>query len=478
MDLEPYFMYNSPFMVNRERITREQSTNKEILRPHYQVAIVGGGLSGITLARQLTQKNIDYLLVDAEKNFTQSVHYLTTKEAADSQGLEREYDNQTTSREPITGYARYDGSVPGLQAIEALDPDRNRPHGFVTLSKQEIKDRARLDGVPLVDGMSVARADMNPENGQWDLHFQNGASTAATILVDATGANAKVAKLTGILDEHIFDNRKVRYCYGAEAAYEGPENMLLFADKFPKQEGVEAREGAGWIMPLGNGKAEIVVGWEGSMKDGGAWYRGKPNLLLQQYVNWFNERGIRIDLSARTSVVSGIFAQEPLDYQKLQPDSNLLLFGESFGLNHPLNGYLISSIAESAHIAAEEIEKRLQGGHWDPYTAMLSRSKIFYGPQVALSRRKTQAAISGEGRASATAKLQEFLVKCLSPDGIWEAIDTGVPIKSLLAGLLANPKYAPLVLNIGFDYLSLLLSEELYQKELWLKLTKGLRREK
>lgn len=461
-----------------ERPVTEQSPRKEVLRPHYPVTIVGGGLSGITLARYLTERNIDYLLVDAEKNLTQSVHYLTTKEAAESLGLESEYGHQIDTREPITGYVRYDGSAPGLNVVESLDPDMNRPHGFVTLSKQEIKERARLDKLPLFEGMSLSQAGINPENNHWNLQFRDGQSTATTILVDATGANARVAKLTGLLDKEIFDNRKVRYCYGAEADYRGPENMLLFADKFPRQEGFGAQEGAGWIMPLGNGKAEIVVGWEGKMKDGGEWYRGKPNQLLQQYVNWFNERGIGIDLSSRTKVVSGIFAEEPLDFRKLKHNSNLLLFGESLGLNHPLNGYLISAIAENARIASIAIEHRLKGENWDPYGEMFAHSKIFYGPQVALSRRKTQGVISGEGRASATAKLQEFLVKCLSPDGIWEAIDKGVSIKTLLTGLLANPKYAPLILNIGFDYLSLLLGDDLYQRELWLKIKKGLRKSK
>ncbi len=462
-------------MSIQEQTPREFSRPKEALNNHYQVVIVGGGLSGITLARHLSKRGIDYLLVDSESgDRSQNVHYLTTRVAAESLGLQEEYNRQINSRVPITGYSRFDGGAADLQTLESLVPDANRPGGFITLSKQDIKNRARVDGIRLASKMSLAEAHKN-DTDIWDLKFQNGQSTSAAILVDATGARARVAKLTGLIDDEIFNKRKIRYCYGANVQYNGPEDTLIFADRFPKQIDLGAQEGAGWIMPLGNGKAEIVVGWEGEMKDAGAWYRGQPLKLLQRYVDWFNERGIAIDASTRSEVISGVFSQQPLDYRKLKHDSNLLLFGEALGLNNPLNGYLISGIDGYAKIISEAIIKRLNGSRENPYEKIFAHSKTFFGPQMALSKRKTEGAISGVGRAAATAKLQEFLIANLSPDGLWDAIDKGVSIRNLLAGLITNPKYIPVVLSLGFDYISLLFSDDLFQKELWLKFKKGMK---
>lgn len=456
-------------MANNER--GELSSPKEPLHPSYQVLIVGAGLSGLALARQLSQRGIDYCLVDAERSKrSQNVHYLTTEASASSLGLLPDYYRQLAARAPITGYERYDATAEGLATLESLAPNPNRPGGFVVLSKQEIKDRVALQGIRTQDGLSVRAATGDKDKTGWRLDFQDGQNTHASILVDATGSKSRVARLTGMIDPAIVNRRIVRACYGAVLPYTGPEDMLLFADKYPPHPDLKAREGAGWVMPLGNQTAEVVVGWESPLEDAGKWMAGNPLGLLEQYAQWFSSRGIPIRLTGRTQVVAGTFSQEPLNYRKLQPDSNLLLFGESLGLNHPLNGYLISRIDDFARIASREIEARLNDKKWNPYEALFSEGDILYGPQVALSRKKMAGVQSGEGRSSATAKLQRFLVACLSPDGLWSAIDNGIPVKELLKGLLANPKYAPVVADIGLDYLTLLLEDNFYKQELALKI--------
>ena len=61
----------------------EEYQHKEKTAERYQVVIVGGGLSGIALARHLERAGVDYCILDSEPLAkSQSVHYLTTKQAA------------------------------------------------------------------------------------------------------------------------------------------------------------------------------------------------------------------------------------------------------------------------------------------------------------------------------------------------------------------------------------------------------------
>ncbi len=452
----------------------EEYQHKEKTAERYQVVIVGGGLSGIALARHLERAGVDYCILDSEPLAkSQSVHYLTTKQAAQSLGLQSEYENQVHTRIPITGYTRFDAREDGLQVLEALSPDSSRSGGFVTVSKQQIKDRAASDGISLLGSNPVIAATQRPDTVDWELTLRNGKTTSAEIIIDATGVRTRVARLAGLVDREMLDNRKVRYCYGAVLEYLGPEDRLFFADRFPEQADLGIREGAGWIMPLGNKTAEVVVGWEDRLGEVGKWQIGHPRTLLRRYCDWFAERGIMVNFNQRLEVVSGIFSQQPLDYRALEHNSNLILFGESLGLNQPLNGYLIGDIDGYARILCEEIVNRLNGRTWRPYEAIYADHTLF-GPQVVLSERKTRSVLSGVGRSAATADLQKLLVACLSPDGLWRAIDSGVPIKQILIGVVSNPKYLPVIARMGVEYLSLMLRDDLYQREVWLKIKKRL----
>lgn len=101
---------------------------------------------------------------------------------------------------------------------------------------------------------------------------------------------------------------------------------------------------------------------------------------------------------------------------------------------------------------------------------MVSVAPFNFGLQTVLSRRKIQAVYEQRPRSSATKEIRDFLVSCLGNDGFWSAIDQGLTLGGIAKGLLRNTSSLPTLASLGWDYLKLLCSEDLYRDELRLKL--------
>jgi flavin-dependent dehydrogenase len=450
-------------------ISRRSPLSKEAEKETYTpVLIIGGSLSGLTLSKSLSEHNIDHIVIEATKaNKCASVHYLTSQSAAKELGLEEYYDEQLSHRKAITGYFRFDSTKSDLVPLEKVEPDNDRS-GFATFSLAELRGWFKT---PIIDGTSV-RAVSETNDSNWLSQTTDGKKISSKIVIDTTGARTHIvgSMINSIDIKQEVGNRIVRACYGGIYPYNGPENSLLFVDQFPITDPSLPREGAGWVMPIGNGQAEVVVGWETKLADINKWRGYNTKILVQQYINWFNERGIVIDFNERHEVVSGFFSQELLNYHKIPKDKGIAVFGEALGLNHPLNGYLIKNIAGYAETMTKQIELFLKGEKWDPHNKLVGNSPINFGQQVAISRRKMEAAKNGIGRSAATRDLQEFLIKSIGYDGLWSAIDNGVPFVDLVKGLLQHPLYASTICSLGIDYAKILMNENLYRKELIQKL--------
>lgn len=432
------------------------------------IVIVGGGLSGLALSRELRSRNQDHIVLEASlatKN--PSIHYLTSPSTAASLGLTDQYNDAATRRKPITGYARYDALSPGLEILEGVKSSETRANGFVTFSLSELSEWLGKESKGYVyNGRSVCHLERSGRN--WITQTTQGDVITSQIVIDATGSRSRV--LSGLIPPEIMSDtvnqRLARACYGGIYPYGGPEDTLLFADRFTIAGKDSPSEGAGWVMPLGNGMAEVVVAWETPLGNISNWRSPKLINLLEAYINWFNARGIPIGFDKRQEVVSGSFSQGLLDYRRIPSDVGLAAFGESLGLNQPLNGYLIGNIAGYARVMGDEAQKYLDTGKWDPHNSLVGTSPINFGQQVALGKRKMEGVMSGKGRSAATARLEEFLVKSLGADGLWDAIDGGIPPSKVIAGLIRHPQYVNGVTRIGVDYLKLLLNEDLYRNEL------------
>lgn len=435
------------------------------------VLVVGGSLSGLVLSKSLQERCIDHIVVEASKDKNASIHYLTSLTAAQNLGLETQYHDHVSRRTPITGYSRLDGQAQGVVALEKVAPSQNRQNAFATFSLRELCEWITPHAGPIISGASVSSVTTQEDN-TWTSKTANGLTINSDIVIDATGARAHIVGnlLQSEAVNKKVNHRVVRACYGGVYSYEGPEDSLFFADRFPIIDPTLPREGAGWIMPLGNGLAEIVVGWETPFSEINHWRKANLRNLITHYIDWFNKRGIPIHMGNRKEVVSGFFSQELLDYRSIPHNKGIAVFGESLGLNHPLNGYLIRNISNYAHVMADEVTRFLVDKKWSPHDRLIGERSVNYGQQVALSRMKIEAVKTGSGRSAATAPLQEFLLKTIGENGLWEAIDNGVPLSTLIVGLLKNPQYTSKVAQIGLAYAKILWNEDLYRHELLQKL--------
>jgi flavin-dependent dehydrogenase len=454
-------------------IALENKERQQIFN-QYPVVIVGGGLSGLVLGKELAQRNIPHAILEASpQGKYRSIHYLTSRATAESLGIASLYATLEKKRTPISGYIRYDGTQDGLISLEELAPDANRD-GFVTISVADVRSSFISSETPIRMKTSVGKLSKTDKD-TWLLTTSNGEIYESPLVIDATGARAKILQISATVENSLVRNRLVRACFGGVFDYSGPENTLLFVDKFPKDDSIPT-ETAGWVMPLGNGKAEVVVGWEGKLKDIPIWHTPQITQLLDKYLDWFTQRGISIKKNSSTEVVSGYFAEEPLDFRRLPLDSGIIPFGEALGLNHPLNGYLIRNIKGFAAVMADQIQQRLVSGQWQPYKRLIGGSPINYGLQTVLRNEKIAGAHSEKGRSSATKDLQKFLVASLGTDGLWQAIDSGIPLGKIVKGLLSHPKYIGELYKLGKGYLQIMLKEPQYLEEIILKLTSKMRR--
>lgn len=321
----------------------------------HEVVIVGGGLSGLVLGNHLNLRGIDHLVIEASiPGKSPSIHYLTSKASANSLGIGSHYQDSLHQRTPITGYTRFNADHPGLWPSESLLPDGTNRDGFVTFSIAQLREWLKPAVSNVMMGQSVVGIDPTPTR-EWCLETVKGEQLRTKVLIDATGASARMLAKVTPNAYTIVNKRIVRACFGGVFPYLGPEDQLLFADNFSQYDD-QPPEGAGWVMPLGGGQAEVVVGWETPLANVSAWRSPKLRDLLRNYIEWYNHRGIQIDYDRRTEVVSGSFSQGLLDYRRLpDPSKGFILFGEALGLNHPLNGYLINNIANYASTLANEV---------------------------------------------------------------------------------------------------------------------------
>lgn len=446
------------------------------LRQEVPVVVVGGGLSGLALSREYTNRGIDHVVFEASPaGKDQSIHYLTSQQSANSLGLGGQFEDALSRRLPITGYTVFDGRQKGLVALESLPPRRERPGGFATFSIGQIRDwLTTSQELPIQRGQAVKSVEVNAASNLL-VKTAVGDEYQTRVVVDATGSRAKILQLAQIADPKLIGERLVRYCYGGVFPYAGPEDQLIFADQFPSPVDTP-QERAGWIMPLGEGKAEVVVGMEGTLNDRSKWHTTGLPKLLSAYIEWFRDRGIEINPNGREEAISGVYSQELLDYRKLPVATGVVAFGESAGLNHPVNGYLIDGIARYAAIMADQTERYLETHKWDPYRQLVAESKVNYGLAQSHAKRKIAASESGEGRYTATTTIKDLITTEVGDDGYWKVIDHGIPVGSVLKSVIKHPRYVSELWKIGKLYAKELMSSNgLYFSELGLKLKSKLR---
>jgi 2-polyprenyl-6-methoxyphenol hydroxylase-like FAD-dependent oxidoreductase len=159
------------------------------------IAIVGGGMGGLTLARLLQMKNAGVKVYERDVNrdvrvqgSTLDLHEGSGLEAMKRAGLIDEF------------YARY---RPVASKMRLVDKDLNVKFDDHNSGKPIAENRPEIDRGPLRD---ILLNSLNPGTVVWDshfvslekqsngwlLHFRNGTSAYADLVIAADGANSKV----------------------------------------------------------------------------------------------------------------------------------------------------------------------------------------------------------------------------------------------------------------------------------------------
>src|SRR6185437_914341 len=160
-----------------------------------KIAIVGGGMAGLTLARLLQMQNVDVRVYERDFNrevrvqgSTLDLHVGTGLEALKRAGLLDEF---------------YKHHRPVASNMLLVDKSLNivfDDHGFAKITAET---RPEIDRAPLRDillnslepGSVVWDShfiSMEKEKGGWLLHFKNGTKTYADLVIAADGAGSKV----------------------------------------------------------------------------------------------------------------------------------------------------------------------------------------------------------------------------------------------------------------------------------------------
>lgn len=172
-----------------------------MLLENKQVAIIGGGPAGLTLARLLQQKDVNVKVY--ERDFDQSVrqqgstldlHYDTGLKAIGAAGLMDEFKKHYR---PGADKAVIVNSKMDI----IFDEHQEKPEeGF-----GDEHFRPEIDRGPLRDLLIASLkkenivwnsrfAEMKPSGAGWEILFENGTSAYADLVIAADGANSKVRK--------------------------------------------------------------------------------------------------------------------------------------------------------------------------------------------------------------------------------------------------------------------------------------------
>ncbi|RSL93609.1 hypothetical protein CEP52_013146 [Fusarium oligoseptatum] len=257
-----------------------------------QIAIIGGGLSGLTLARLLECNNIDYVVY--ERNISENsppgqggsldIHGATGQEALKRGGLSAEFEKLARRDATVVQVADKTGKqlVKFGEGRDAPEIDRVQLRSIL------------LDSIPS-DKIQWNKAVKNVERnfeGNVVIHFADGSKTTDfRLVVGADGAWSKV--------RHLLTNAKPKY--SGKSYIEG---KISPANPFYPQ--VEARVGHGSMLAFGSRKHLAVQ----QMSDGS--YRIYLGLTVSE--NAFALGNPNVDLVADNGALAREFFLSRPDY--------------------------------------------------------------------------------------------------------------------------------------------------------------------
>ncbi|MBI1305760.1 MAG: geranylgeranyl reductase family protein [Bacteroidetes bacterium] len=231
------------------------------MNSRYDVVILGAGPSGSTASLYLSQKGIRHLLIDkcefprdkiCGDALSGKVVYTLNRVAP---GLVDEMVQLKEAFHPSWGISFYAPNGKNLEVPFKTDRSTDgRAPGFIA-SRADFDNflfsKAKAGTADVVTSIEANQVDF--EKDSVNILFSNGESTTASILIDATGAHSKLARLLDIKMEPL------HHSAGLRQYYEGVEG--LDADGFIELHFIkDILPGYFWIFPMTNNRANVGIG--------------------------------------------------------------------------------------------------------------------------------------------------------------------------------------------------------------------------
>lgn len=295
----------------------------------YDVVIVGGGGAGLFLARELTLKKYQVLILDQKKDLLDfSFYTLASFIDPDDFG----FSNNIVAQE-IDEICIKSKRLQTIIKGNLFTLDKRIVH-------QELLDAIDEDFVTYKLGTQIKEIQKNQEDGYAKVIDKKGNSYTGKIFVDATGTAGVLSRKVGLQSKTFQLATGVEY----NVKYKGKTNQIFLLL------GKTYKGGYGWIFPLKNGRGIIGFGTtDDKLKKG---LKDRLNAILElpdikKLVEKDNQK-----------VEGGSIPITPV-LEKFV-DHNLVCIGDSVSQVNPIAGEGYKFIFESARMASKAIDQALQ----------------------------------------------------------------------------------------------------------------------
>jgi 2-polyprenyl-6-methoxyphenol hydroxylase-like FAD-dependent oxidoreductase len=198
--------FNSKYTLTFDIIKTKAMNTKNSLLENKQVAIVGGGPGGLTLARLLEQQGVPVKVYERDadryvrqQGATLDLHYDSGLKALRAAGLLDEFKKHYRPGAERITITDNQAKVHYTEADNAPLQDLDSPHARPEIDRGPLRDlliNSLSENTIVWDSKFL---ELIPNGAGWDLVFENGSRAYADLVIGAEGVNSKVRKyLTNI----------------------------------------------------------------------------------------------------------------------------------------------------------------------------------------------------------------------------------------------------------------------------------------
>ncbi len=316
----------------------------------YDVAIIGAGPAGSTVAKNLSEKGYNVILTDKSK-------FPRDKPCGGGLPIKIFEKFQYLKDEDLIESYTYGGVIYSSSLKYRVQIKKTKPILGMVIRKKFDHDLVKLavnNGTKFIDGKKTI--DLKISNKKGLIIFNDGTKIESDIIVGADGVFSTTAKKTGLIK----GKRNVSISLYSESSMKYEKMNKYFSQKrngimHLKLFGIS---GYGWVFPKKN-HINIGIGEINLDKDN---KKSKINLksIIERYIKLLKESElIPKDLNIN-KIKGAAIPNYPLE--KTYSD-RLLIVGDAAGFANPFTGEGIFYAMDSAKMAAETINKAFENNN-------------------------------------------------------------------------------------------------------------------